>query len=151
MQLCLLCCLCVFVYVCLGLGCLFLYLLFRRDERFDHAKSGHALRAIGSHVVLSTELLRVSECWYDGLIACTRTHHQAPRGDSQVSQRRARSGQRLDREADNRPDRHAKIPRVELPGGPPVPVLVYIVVDIVSNKYRRVPTPLRNTYICNIL
>ena len=34
----------------------------------------------------AAELLRVSECWYDNLITCARTHHQTPRGDSQVSQ-----------------------------------------------------------------
>ena len=45
----------------------------------------------------ATELLRVSECWYDGLITCTRTHHQAPWGDSQVSKRQAHSGLCRDR------------------------------------------------------
>ena len=32
--------------------------------------------------VFATELLRASECSYDGLIICTGTHHQAPKGDS---------------------------------------------------------------------
>ena len=52
--------------------------------------------------LFATELLRVSECWYDGQITCTRTHCQASRGDSQVSQRTS-SGQWRDREPDNRP------------------------------------------------
>ena len=53
----------------------------------------------------ATELLRVSECWYNSLITCTRTQHMAPRGDSQVSRRRARSGK-----PDNRPDKQRPSP-----------------------------------------
>ena len=37
------------------------------------------------HIYYATELLRASECWYDSLITCARTHHQAPRRDSQDS------------------------------------------------------------------
>ena len=68
--------------------------------------------------VLATELLRVSESWYDSLITCTRTRHQASRGDSQVSQRRARSGQWRDRKPDNRPDKLWPSPRTPGRGSP---------------------------------
>ena len=61
------------------------------DEGFQPHHPPFRVAPMGTAVLFATGLLHVSECWYDGQITCTRTHHQAPGGDGQVSQRRVRS------------------------------------------------------------
>ena len=78
----------IYIYIYIYIVCVYVYVYI---YIYTHTWNIYVWLHI-FHVAFATELLRVSECWYDSLITCTRTHHQVPRGDSQVSQRRARSG-----------------------------------------------------------
>ena len=54
----------------------------------SRSRSGNPRRCHLHPLVSATELLRASARWHGSLITCTRTRHQAPRRDSQVSTRR---------------------------------------------------------------